>query len=504
MATARERYEKLANDRIQFLQRARHNALLTIPSLMPLEGHDGRSHLIEPYNGLGSHAVIHLSSRITMNLLPAGRPHMRLDLPAEIKLQQGGKTAKEVENGLALAEGMIQGEVERLGWRPSTLQSVQQLLVAGNVCEHFLPNGQMRVFRLDQFVVKRDFAGQVIEGVIEEKLTPLTVPKDVHGSMKEGVDPDEEVRLYTWIRWDRPREVYKVTQEINGSKTGLEAEYTLREFPYLFLRWSQTPGEDYGRAKVEEHAADFRSLDGLEKAGLEMAAMAARNIIAIRPGSVASTVKRRIAQAINGDVILVDPDNIELKSFENPTGYQIVDIQVQKIVDRISRAFLLLSAGQRDAERVTATEIERDIAELEAALGGNFSNLNRDMMERRTDLLTQKMTRDEQLPPEILTNTQATILTGVEALSRERDVARVMNLAQIAAAFGENVARVELNLNKLLGRAASGLGMADVINSPDEKAAIQQQMQAETIARQAAGPAAGGAMRAAAQGGGQR
>jgi hypothetical protein len=494
MAGMKERYEKLASQgRSQFIRRAEHNALMTIPSFFPPEGRTHDAHLLEAYNGLGGAAVLHLASRITMNLLPANRPHMRLDLPAEILIEVDGKVPKEVETGLALSERMVQGEVESLGWRPVTLQSLHQLLVAGNVCENMLPDGSLRLFRLDQYVVVRDFSGMVTEAVIEEKLSRSTLPPDVLGGPKaareESGREDEEVMLYTRIEWDG--KFYQVTQEADGKRTGLKAEFTKELLPYSFLRWSSTPGEDYGRGKVEEHAPDFRALEGLEKAGLEVAAMASRNFIAVRPGSFGSSVKRRLTRAVNGDVIMVDPDAVEGKSFTNAAGFQIIDVQMNRLIERVSRAFLLLSAGQRDAERVTATEIERDINELEAALGGNFSILNKEMMERRTTLLMDIMTKDGKLPEALRGATQPTILTGLEALSRERDVVRVRQLAEIAAAFGPEVAQDELNLNKILGRATIGLGFADVLNSSEEKAAIQQQRQQAAVAQAAAGPAAG-------------
>jgi hypothetical protein len=81
MAGGKERYDQLTTDREQFLQRARHNAMLTIPALMPLTGHDGKAHLIEPYQSLGATGVTSMSSRMTMALLPAGRPHLRLGIP---------------------------------------------------------------------------------------------------------------------------------------------------------------------------------------------------------------------------------------------------------------------------------------------------------------------------------------------------------------------------------------------------------------------------------------
>ncbi|NIV37986.1 MAG: hypothetical protein GWN58_53800, partial [Anaerolineae bacterium] len=77
---------------------------------------------------------------------------------------------------------------EALGWRTATLQSVQQLLVAGNVCEHMLPDGRIRVFRLDQYVTNRDYRGKVVEGIIEENLAENTTPEDIS---REGSEQDE-------------------------------------------------------------------------------------------------------------------------------------------------------------------------------------------------------------------------------------------------------------------------------------------------------------------------
>ena len=482
--SAKERYQKLSSDREQFLQRARHNALLTIPSLMPLQGHDGKAHLVEPYQGLGSAGVVHLSSRLTMSLLPAGRPHMRLDLPPKLLMQNQGKVPPQIEVALALSEQLIQGEVEDKAWRPATLQSVQQQIVAGSVIEHQLPDNTIRLFRLDQFVVNRDYAGKVLEAVIEEKLTPETLPDGIDTS---GRKDDEELCLYTWIR-RKKNGVYRVTQEIDGKSVGKALEFTYESLPYHFLRWSATPGEDYGRSFIEEHIADLRSLDALEKAMLEMAAMASRNFIAVRPGSGGSGIRRRLTQAVNGDVIMVDPETVELKSFDNSGGFQLTQIQVQTLRESLSKAFLLLSAGQRDAERVTAAEIERDINELEAALGGNFSTLNTEMMERRTRQLMMNMERNGELPAALSSTARPTILTGLEALSRERDVAKAVQLLQIAGAAGE--AGIDaIKMDVLLSRTAIGLGFPDVVRSEEEIMQRQQQRQQAQMAQQMAGPA---------------
>lgn len=495
MKHAHERYRNLASKvREQFLQRARHNALLTIPSLMPLAGHDNKQHLMEPYQGLGASGVTHLSSRLNNSLLPAGRPHVRLDIPVEVRMQEGGEVSKETERGLALLEQLLQSEVEDKGWRPSTLTSLQQLLVAGNVCEHLLPDNRIRVFRLDRFVVRRSWDGSILEALIEE---PMSVDKLPEG-IKSVKDADEEVTLYTWIRIT-PKGLYDVRQYIEDEEVNFVGEFTAADLPYNFIRWSITPHEDYGRSFCEEHIGDLRALDGLEKAALEMAAMGSKNFIMVRPGAVGAAIRRRLTQGINGDVIMGDPEGVELKSFDNSSGYQITAASIQTLRQEISRVFLLLSAGQRDAERVTATEIERDIQELEAALGGNFSTLNTEMMEWRTRRMMQNMQSQGRLPEGVVENTRPIILTGLEALSRERDVSRVIQLGQIAQAFGD-VAVDTLKLDKLLARAAVGLGFPDVTRTEDEVREIQQERQAAEQAQAAAGPVAGQVARAATEG----
>lgn len=509
--SAKERYEAMMPDRTQFLQRARANAMLTIPSLMPLEGHDGKAHLIEPYQGLGATGVISLTSRLALALLPAGRPHLRLDVSNKILFQMEGEMDPEVVRNLSKSETLIQSKVEAVNWRATTLASVAQLIVAGSVIEHMLPDGALRLFRLDQFVWRRDHRGRVIECVIKEVFDKEALPMDINVSEEAMSDAKtaigskgKQVEIYTHIKLKIHSEGadYIVTREDSkGLKVAEDEAYAEDKVPYLFLRWSEMPGEDYGRSKVEEVVADLRSLEGLEKASIELGAMAAKNFIMVRPSASAGGLKNRITRINNGDVVMGDPDTVELKQFANGPGYQILDAQINRVSERVGRAFLLSSPGQRNAERVTATEIERDIRELESTLGGTFSVLSLEMLERRTQLLIERMILRDEFP-DIDTKEafNVTILTGLEALSRERDVQRGIQAAQIVQMFGEqgvDAVKLEVVLNKIF----VGLGFTDAIRSAEEVAQIQQQRQQAEMMQRAAGPAAGAAMKGMTEGG---
>ena len=491
MPDAAKRYQDLQTDREPFLARARHNALLSIPSLMPLEGQGGEAHLYEPYQGLTARGVIHLSSRLLTALLPPGRNFHRLALPASALMAFQGKVDDEIQQDLALTENMIQGEVEQRGWRNITFQSLQQLVVAGNVLEQMMPDNTIRAFRLDQYVVRRDFAGRMIECVVEEILAPEALPIEARplAAVRPGAsDGQKNTKLYTHIRLvtQGGNLRYLVYQEVNGSEVPKSrGTFEFDELPYAALRWSATPGEDYGRSKIEEHIGDVRALEGLEKAMQEGAAMASRNIIMVKQGATGGGLRRKIAKALNGDVLVGDFDQVKMMGFENIRGLQVTENQVTQIRQSISQAFLLGQAGQRDAERVTKAEIDRDIDELEASLGGVFSVLSVDMMSWRLNRLIIQMQRTQKLPAWEKGDIAPVILTGLEALSQERQAQRVRQAFETMAVVpgSENV----VDQAKLWSKFFIGLGLPDAVN---DKAEIQRREEAST-ARQALEKAAG-------------
>ena len=108
------RYEAMKRNRDPFLRRARECAELTIPALMPPEGHTEFTLLPEPYQGLGARATVSLSARLMVAMYPPGKPSFRLDVPAEARIQSGELSLdKDIEQGLVLSEALIQSEIER-------------------------------------------------------------------------------------------------------------------------------------------------------------------------------------------------------------------------------------------------------------------------------------------------------------------------------------------------------------------------------------------------------
>lgn len=494
--TAKGRYEALRIDRAPFLDRARQCSALTIPSLIPPEGHNAASPLPQPFQGLGARGVLSLSARLTTAFLPPGGSVMRLSVPAEVLAKNGADAVPpEIENMLAKTETIIHGEIERKAWRTQFNISNQHLLVAGNVCAHLQRNNKIRLYRLDQFVAVRDPAGSLVELIIREEFLPVSLPPRLQAlivpASSAASATNSKVALYTWARLVDDK--WLVTQELEETPIpGSRGTYKLDRFPFLALRYSHVLGESYGRGKIEEHYADLKTLDDLTKSLIDGAAMSSRMIPLIRPNASGGAIlAKRLTEAKNGDPVVGHPDDVNLLSFSSTAGLQFTAQTRDTIAAEVGAAFLLNSSMRRDAERVTAYELRTMIEELEGTLGGIYSTLTAEKMKPLIDRLIVNMQDNKQLPEWPPGSVDPQVLTGLDALGRERDVQRIVTAAQLISQLPEE-AQLWPKWDAMIVKLFTSLGLPAEVRTPAEV----QQMKQEAMAREAAVRAAPNAVNA--------
>lgn len=483
---AQDRYEELRQARDPFLRRARLCASLTIPSVMPPEGTTQFDQLPETYNGHAARCVTSLGSRLMTALLPPSVQHFKLSIPANV-LREAGQLVedKSIERNLAIEERTIAEEIERQKWRSPTYTALQHLIITGNALEQILPSNKLKVYRLDQYVIVRTPEGEVIEIVICENLAAASLPADIAkvADMVAAKAQGNLVPLYTHVTWSEKKGHWEIYQEVSGREVP-GSRGTWEVSPFNVLRWSVVLGEDYGRSKVEEHIGDFVYLDEISKDVKDGSKMASRHVVAVRPASSAGlNIRRKLASSRNGDVIIADPDAIGMLQFANTTGLQVSAAQKAEVERALGEAFLLASSYRRDAERVTAYEVSKMIEEIEAVLGGVFSQLSQDMAEPRLRRLMFQMKRQGKLAnwPEGVV--EPTILTGLEALSRERDVERVQMIMNITGALTPEE-RIWIKMPTLLSKLLTGAGVPEAVRTDEEYGAeLDRQTQAQAAAR---------------------
>jgi hypothetical protein len=468
---------------------------VTIPALVPPIAHNENNSLPTPYQGLGARAVNTLSSKIVLALFPPNQSFFKLSLDdyAEDALKAKGVDIDEATAGFSKVERASTAWLEEAALRSAAAAMVKQLLVAGNVVQYIGTKGSVRWFGIHSFVVARDPDGNVLELVIRERVSPETLDDktkaacDIENCKREH---DKTVALFT--RMWREGNQYKVSQEINAKTVpGSEGTYPLDASAYTVLRWTAISGEDYGRGLVEEYLGDFLAIDHLSRDLLKASAAAAKVIFTTKAGS---TIRSKdLATAASGDVLVGNRDDVGTIGLDKFNDFRVTLERIANIKSELSEAFLMHSTVQRQAERVTAEEIQYMAQELEDALGGIYSFLSQEWQAPTIRRTLAAMTKAGKLPPLPKGITRLTITTGLEALGRGHDLNKlVMYLKTMGEIVGPQQMMMRLNDDTVFKRVATAMSIdtKDLILSEQEaQAKMQQAMAAQTMQNAAPGVA---------------
>tara|TARA_R100000951_G_scaffold23268_2_gene19432 strand:+ start:4984 stop:6540 length:1557 start_codon:yes stop_codon:yes gene_type:complete len=507
---AAKAYENMASDRDVFLTRARTCAELTIPTLMPRDGHTGSTQYDTPYQAVGARGVNNLASKLLMTLLPPNSPFFRLTIDDFDLVELAGNARGKAEDALARIERSAAQVIESKAIRVPTFEMLKQLIVSGNALIHMPPEGGMKVFRLDRFVVKRDTMGNILKIIVKETIAYEALPKDVQEALLETEGYQEQIEkkecdLYTCIKRDGKK--FMVHQEVHGvvipKTTG---SYPQDKLPWLALRFIAVDGNDYGRSYVEEIVGDLKSLEALTRAIVEGSAASAKLIFMVRPNG--TTKIRNIADSSNGAIISGDANDVSTLQAQKFNDFRVAQETMNTITQRLSYAFLLNSSVQRQAERVTAEEVRYMAQELETALGGIYSVLSQEFQLPLVNLLLAKMQKEGKMPKFPKDTLKPQIVTGLEALGRGQDLNKLQAFLQYLQPLGQQIIAQELNIDDYIDRLGASLGIdtQGLIKSPEQKQqeqmaaqeAQQQQMMAQ-MAEKGVAPAVKGMVDAAGQ-----
>ncbi len=507
---AAKAYENMASDRDVFLTRARTCAELTIPTLMPRDGHTGSTQYDTPYQAVGARGVNNLASKLLMTLLPPNSPFFRLTIDDFDLVELAGNARGKAEDALARIERSAAQVIESKAIRVPTFEMLKQLIVSGNALIHMPPEGGMKVFRLDRFVVKRDTMGNILKIIVKETIAYEALPKDVQEALLETEGYQEQIEkkecdLYTCIKRDGKK--FMVHQEVHGvvipKTTG---SYPQDKLPWLALRFIAVDGNDYGRSYVEEIVGDLKSLEALTRAIVEGSAASAKLIFMVRPNG--TTKIRNIADSSNGAIISGDANDVSTLQANKFNDFRVAQETMNTITQRLSYAFLLNSSVQRQAERVTAEEVRYMAQELETALGGIYSVLSQEFQLPLVNLLLAKMQKEGKMPKFPKDTLKPQIVTGLEALGRGQDLNKLQAFLQYLQPLGQQVIAQELNIDDYIDRLGASLGIdtQGLIKSPEQKQQEQmaaqeamQQQQMMQMAEKGVAPAVKGMVDAAGQ-----
>jgi len=494
----KEAYDRLTSSREGFLEQARSQSEITIPSLIPPDGQsEDFSHLYQPYQSVGAFGVNALSNKLTGALYPPTEPFFKLVIKPGTDEEKAltSDQLNELDMKMSEIEQLIIGQFAKRGDRAAITETMKHLVVGGNALLH-IGEERSRTYSLDRYVAVRDGNGSLLKVITKDVFSYETF-KESHPELESiheahrgnrAYDP-KSIEVYTEMcRLDNK---WVVREEAAGKLIGKSLRsYPLDKPPYIALRYNRIDGQSYGRGYVENLFGDLRSLESLSKSLVEGAAISARIVHLVDPNGFLGI--EAFERALNGDVLPGQPGNVSTVGVDKSPDLAVAANEVARIEARLNQAFMLAAAGQRDAERVTATEIRSLAAEVEQVLGGAYAILAEEFQRPFIMRLMDVLQKDGLIPEFKEGLIDVSIVTGVSAIGRGIDRDRLTQFfTALYNTFGAELIAKYINVPGAIAKlsASFGISLVGLIKTPEEIAQEEQLAQQAALA-QTLGPSA--------------
>ena len=516
---AKDVYSTLsAANRQPVVDMGREMASITIPSVMPPLGYRVGNDLPGTNQSVGARAVNSLASCIMFTAFPPGLPMMRLK-PKETAFQaqelQDPDLYSQVELALSRVELVHREKAATIQLATAWVGYIKLLIVAGNAlwkhvhlqCPTFHP--------LTQFACSRDMKGHPMLTIHEEIVRVATLDKDV-----QEIIYREKPELLKTEEWTRETTIFSVCRYIRHPThkgmyedgnweyweetemgqllpgSSVETDY---DDPPMWPGWMiPVYGQNYGRSYCEEYRGDLFILENGHSGLNDGVAMASLALMFVKPGG--RTSLRQVQNAKNLAMLSGVAEDVSTFKAEKTNDLKFALEHVQMAAERINQAFLVDRAKQRDAERVTAEEVEQVQQELDRAMGGLYTEV---AQSHQRIMVTRFVRLHEEADPDIpemdpnLVAIQ--VMTGADAMGRSVEQKNLMAFGQgINTVFPPNSQTTRIldpwDFSRRLASTMSIKPDGLVLKQEDVEAKEQQQQQTAqqgAITQKAVGPAIG-------------
>lgn len=426
-------YTELESKKGDLHQRCEQYARWTVPSVFPPDNPGDANTHSESEKGnvaIGARLVNHLAHRIVDTMFPNDKPFfaIRMSTEAELKLaeeaeEDGADPTEVLAAAMASFSAIENAAMQRMNltaYRPVAVNAVIYKIVTGNAVIRRMEDDARVVYSVRDYVVRRDISGTVKELILRDTKRFGELDEELQAEVKnsesakgKALKETDDVTLYTYFYYENKK--WKQYQAVEDIDLEEEVSYKEADFPCIVMAWNLGRGDHYGRGLVEDYAVSFHNTDVLTSALLDMIGIAADIKFLVDPASGIDLDAYN--QARRGEYVAGRKDEVSVPEFQFGVQAQVVAEQIAKLERELAQAFLLQSAGVRDAERVTAEEIRFFAREIESAFGGLYSRLALDWQRKEAEY--QLSLIDFDMYVDNLKSFDVSVTTGLESLSRE-------------------------------------------------------------------------------------
>lgn len=468
------------------ISRCEQYAHWTLPYLMANVdelGSTGRVLVERDFQEVGALFTNNLASKLARILFPTQYPFFQASASGEFK--RLAKTKGYDDTALrGMFASMEMAANKRLfvnSGYAALILALKHLIITGQVLLHRdSKRGTVTAYGLTSFATRRDGTGELLDCILREFTSVEALPEELQTALRTAQRakysrPEQVVEKYTRIHRSVRKgiEGYEVSQEVDTIQVGESSWYPKNLCPWMCPTWVLIPGEHYGRGMVEDYAGGFARLSTLS----ESAALYGVEIMRVvhLVGAGAGGDVDELADSESGEWVRGDPNNIAVHESGDAQKLAVVEAQLERVIGRLAKAFMY-QGSTRDAERVTAYELERDAQEAEYALGGVYSTLSGSIQIPLAHILMTEAS-DMALPGLITGELTPDVTAGIPALGRSSDVQNLLLAGQeLASIIPITQLDKRINPQKVVDMVFSGrsIDTAALYFTEDEQLANQE------------------------------
>lgn len=477
------------------ISRNEQYARWTLPYLMAdlceVSG-SGRVVVERDFQEVGALLTNSLSAKLTSLQFPTQYPFFNASA-SPVFLQAAmkqGYTENQVSQAFAKMEMDSNHNLFLNSGYAALILAMKYLIVTGNALIY--RDSQRRkicAWGLQSFAVRRAGDGTLLDCILREFTTVEALPIELQDALKAAQKakysrPEQQVKKYTRIHraFRNGHEGYEVSQEVDCISVGDATWYPKDLCPWMVPTWVLIPGEHYGRGMVEEYAGGFARLSTLSESSALYAVEMMRVVHLVGAGAGASVDE--IADAEHGEYVRGDPAQIQALECGDAQKLAANRQEIERVVTTLARAFMY-DGGARDAERVTAYELQRDAQQAEVTLGGVYSSLSGGIQVPLAHILMVEVS-DVALTGLISGELRPDVTAGVPALGRAAEIQNfLLGTQEVAAVLQVTQLDDRFNQRRVVDMiyAARSFDTSKVFNTPQEQQAVDQAKQSALAAQ---------------------
>jgi hypothetical protein len=303
----------------------------------------------------------------------------------------------------------------------------------------------------------------------------------IEGQLKTNIDqkPSEDVELVEATIFDAKRGDY--CYHVIHKETKSEIVYRrMRVSPWVVSRFMKVAGEVYGRGPLVTALPDIKTLNKTKELLLKNASLAISGVYTAADDGVLNPATVKI---VPGAIIPVarngGPQGESLRALPRSGDFNVSQLVINDLQQNIKRILLDESLPPDNMSARSATEVVERMKELAQNLGSAFGRLINETMIPLVEKILQVMDDRGLIDLPLRINGLEVKVSPVSPLAMAQNVeeiSNVMQFAQIAQSVGPE-GQMALKVGDMLDFVAERLGIpASIRNSPEERAAIAQQM----------------------------